>query len=163
MLLNFLNLTVPPWRQWSVAPACGFPRPSSPSNARHSGSSIFFQFKTSISKHLEVILVIGQYLVDTPVAVCCLPPGIFFGPPYNLIFFVVSWITLSKLQAILKPVLVVFWIFVGLSFSHVNPSRIFVREIWNLVVPVHSSERWTPCSSLHTSLTICSETLSTLV
>ena len=53
-------------------------------NARHSRSNILFQFQTSISNHLEVIFVIGQYLVDSSVAACCLQFGTFFCPFCNV-------------------------------------------------------------------------------
>ena len=49
---------------------------------------------------------------------------------------------------------VVFWIFLGLPFTHLYPSRSFVRRIWNLVVPVHTSESLTPFASVHISLII---------
>ena len=54
--------------------------------------------------------------------------------------------------------LVVFWIFVGLPFTHLCPSRSLVRRIWNLAVAVHSSARVTPFASNHESLIVCSET-----
>ena len=46
-------------------------------SARHCRRSVSFQFQTSISKHIEVIFVIGQYLVDSSVATCCLQFGTF--------------------------------------------------------------------------------------
>ena len=40
--------------------------------------------------------------------------------------------------------LAVLWIFVGLPFTRLNHLGSLVRKIWNIVVPVHSSERLTP-------------------
>ena len=47
--------------------------------------------------------------------------------------------------------------------SSIYPYPALLRKIWNLVVPVHSSERLTSFASVHISLTICSETLLILV
>ena len=58
---------------------------------------------------------------------------------------------------------VVFWIFVGRLFSHLHPSRNLVRKIWDLVVPVQSSERLTFFDSIQMSLMTFSETWSTFV
>ena len=57
----------------------------------------------------------------------------------------------------------VFWISVGLPSTHLYPSGSLVRRIWNLVVPVHSSERLTPFAPVHMSLIIFSKTLFILV
>ena len=38
--------------------------------------------------------------------------------------------------------LAVFWIFVGLPFTHLYPSRSLASRIWNLAVAMHSSERF---------------------
>ena len=55
--------------------------------------------------------------------------------------------------------LVVFWIFVGLPFTHLYPSRSLARRVRNLAVAMHSSERLTPSASVHLSLKTFSETL----
>ena len=47
------------------------------------------------------------------------------------------------------------WDFCSLPLSHLYHSGSLVRGIWNLVVPVHSSERVTPFASVHKSLIIC--------
>ena len=59
--------------------------------------------------------------------------------------------------------LVPLWICVSLPITYLYHSRSFVRKIWNLVVPIHSSERVTPFASVHTPMIICSETLFILV
>ena len=68
----------------------------------------------------------------------------------------VSWKTLSTLQSQIEPGLVIFWIFVGLPFTHLNPSGSVGRRIWNLVIPVQS-EGSTPFASAHMSLLIISD------
>ena len=59
--------------------------------------------------------------------------------------------------------LVDFWICVGLPLTHLYPSRSLGRKIWNLAIPIHSSERLTPFASVKKTLMICSETLFLLV
>ena len=110
MLLYLLNLTVPPWHQSKLH------LPEVPSavfllNARQSTSRIISQFQTSIGNHLEVIFFIVQYLADSSVAACCLQFGTFFCPFCDLFFHFVSWIILSKLQAIQHLV----WLSFGFS------------------------------------------------
>ena len=48
----------------------------------------------------------------------------------------------------IKSGLVVFWICVGLPITHLYLSRSLVRKIWNLAVPIHSSESLTPFASI---------------
>ena len=58
--------------------------------------------------------------------------------------------------------LVVFWICVGLPFTHLYPSRNFGRKIWSLAIPIDSSEKLTLRFDQKT-LMIFSETLFLLV
>ena len=70
----------------------------------------------------------------------CLQFDILFCPFCN-IFLLVSLIIVSKLQAIFSLAGIIFGFFAGLPFTHLYPSRSLVRKVWNLVDPVHSSER----------------------
>ena len=111
-------------------------------------TSGFFQFQTSVSNHLEVIFVIGQYLADSSVAAWLLAVWHFFFSPFcNSCFLLL----LGNVHPNFRPYTVwsgSFGIFVGLPFTHLYPSRCLVRGIWNLEVPIHSSERVTPFASV---------------
>ena len=103
----------------------------------------FFQFQTSISNHLEVIFVIGRYLVDSSVVAC--------------LFSFCFLDNCVQASGHILSCLVVFGIFASLPFANLYPSRsLLVRRIWNLVVPVNSSERLTLFASVHMSLIMCS-------
>ena len=69
MLLYFLHLTVFCWHQWkrskSEVPIDCF------RTQGIAGAVSFFQFQTSISNHLEIFFVIGQYLTDSSFTACC--------------------------------------------------------------------------------------------
>ena len=77
----------------------GFPRLSRFWMHGLAGTVSLFQFQTSTSKHFEEILVIDQYFVYSSVAAGCLQFGTLFCP-FCEIFSFVSWMMLSKLQAI---------------------------------------------------------------
>ena len=132
MLLHLLNLTGPCWHRTMRFPAAVILL-----YARHCWSSVFFQFQTRISNHLEVILVIGLYTVESHDMACCVQFGIFFCPFCNFFCFL-NYCVQASGHALSG--LVVCWILEGLPCTHVYPSGSLVRKIWNLVVPVHSSE-----------------------
>ena len=79
ILRYVLNLTVPHWRQLKLQLPEVSPSAVILLNARQSKSS----FRRASAITLEVIFVIGQYLVDSSVAACCLQFGIFFWPFCN--------------------------------------------------------------------------------
>ena len=56
-------------------------------NANQSNCRVFFQFQTSVNNHLQVIFVIGQYIVDSSAAACCLQFGIFVYSLCNIVSF----------------------------------------------------------------------------
>ena len=157
MLLYFLNPTVPHGHQWKwcVSEVSHDCLPSTTHGIARAVS--FFQFQTSISNHLEVIFVIGQYLAESSVAACCLQFGIFFIPFCNLIFF----LFLGASSPSFRP----FSVWSGSLLSH--PFTILQEVVYVVsaifVVPVHSSERLTHSASVHMSLLICSDTLLKLV
>ena len=163
MLLYLLNLTVPHEHQnWSCT-CLRFPSAVFLLNARESKNGIFF---TISDEHQQSPWSNFGHRSTPRRFLCCgvlLAVWHFLLPIQQFICPCVSWRNFIQTSGHKLSGLVVCWTFIGLPFTYLHSSRSLERTIWNLVVPVHPSERLTPFASVHKSLILCSETLSTLI
>ena len=141
MLLCFLNLTIPFWHELKLQlPAV--PLGCHPSqDARYSKSSIL---QSSDEREQSPC---SQYFVGSSFASELLAICYFLLSILQSICLFCFWENLIQASGHIQSRLVVFWISESLPCTHLYPSGSRVRKMWNLVVPVHSSERWTPFAS----------------
>ena len=140
MLLYFVHLTVPCWHQLelyrSEASLDRLPSRCTAWQEQYPSSS----FRPASPITLKYSLSSVKYFVDASVMACCLQFGHFLLRFCRLCSCCFLDTCVQALGHLLSG-LAVFWMFVGLSCTHLYRSGNLVRTIWNLAVPLHASER----------------------
>ena len=143
MFLYFLNLTLPHWHQLKLQ-LPDFLLGCHSSQCKESRSSVFFQFQTSVRNHLEAISVIGQYIVDSSDAACCLQFVIFFCHSATYLWRLLFLVPFRRRDSLSGMLLC----FQNLPVLH--------RRQWKLHLPeVSLGCRPSPCTALREQCRCC--------